>query len=89
MTTLTASSAKEQFLSLLRKSHDFGEKYTITHNGQPYAILMSTDEYEGLLETLEILQDKRLTKKILKSMDDIKAGRVYSFEEVVGRKQRK
>ena len=61
MTTLTASSAKEQFLSLLRKSHDFGEKYTITHNGQPYAILMSTDEYDGLLETLEILQDKRPT----------------------------
>ena len=89
MTTLTATNAKEQFLSLLRKSHDFGEKYTITHNGEPYAVLISTEEYDGLLETLEILQDKNLTKQILKAIKDADDGKTIPFEKVAGRKQNK
>ncbi len=87
MTTLTATTAKEQFLWLLRKSHDFGEKYTITHNGQPFAILMSMEEYEGLLETLEILENKNLTKELLRSIKKADEGKTVSFEKAVGRKQ--
>ena len=60
MTTLTATMAKEQLLSLIRKAHDLGSSYTITHNGKPCAILMSTEEYDGLLETISILKDKNL-----------------------------
>ena len=89
MTTLTATTAKEQFLGLLRKTHDFGAKYTITHNGQPFAILISTEEYEGLLETLEILESKNVTRELLRSIKEADAGKTVSFEKVVGRKQEK
>jgi len=89
MVTLTASKAKEKFLSLIRKTHDLGSSYTITHNGKPYAVLMSTEEHEGLLETLEILQDKNLTQEVLAAMKDADAGKTVSFEDAVGRKQRK
>ena len=89
MTVLTATTAKEQFLGLLRKSHDFGAKYTITHNGQPCAVLMSMEEYEGLLETLEILENKNLAKELLKSIKEADRGKTVSFEKAVGRKQAK
>lgn len=89
MTTLTASTAKGRFLSLLRKTHDLGEKYTITHNGTPCAVLMSNDEYEGLLETLEILQDKNITKELLLSLQEANQGKTISFKQVVGRQQKK
>lgn len=89
MTTLTASTAKGKFLSLLRRSHDLGEKYTITHKGRPCAVLMSTDEYEGLIETLEILQDKNITKELLLSIKEADHGKTISFKQVVGRQQKK
>jgi len=89
MTTLTASNAKEKFLSLLRKAHDLGEKYTITHNGKPCAVLMSSEEYEGLLETLEILEDKNLSKELLQSIHEADSGKTVSFEQAAGRKQKK
>jgi len=89
MTTLTATLAKERFLSLLRKTHDLKEKYTITHNGQPYAVLMSTEEYDGLLETLGILKDKNQTKELLMAIKEADKGQTVSFEQVTGRKQRK
>lgn len=89
MTILTASTAKEKFLSLLRKTHDFGERYTITHNGKPCAVLMSNEEYQGLLETLSILESKSITQELIESIHEADKGKTVSFEKVVGRKQKK
>jgi antitoxin YefM len=89
MTTLTATKAKAQFLSLLRKTNDLHETYAITHNGQPYAVIMSNDEYEGLLETMEILKDKAFSKRLLKSIKDADEGKTISFEKATGRPQRR
>lgn len=89
MTTLTATKAKAQFLSLLRKTNDLHETFAITHNGQPYAVIMSNDEYEGLLETMEILQDKVLTRNLLKAIKRADQGQTISFEKAIGRKQRR
>ena len=89
MTTLTATKAKAQFLSILRKTNDLHETYAITHNGQPYAVIMSNDEYEGLLETLEMLKDKVLSKRLLKSIKDADEGKTISFEKAIVRPQRK
>jgi antitoxin YefM len=87
MVTLTASAAKEQFLKILRKTHDFGSSFTITHNGKPYAVLLSTDEYEGLMETIDILKDKNLTQELLAAIKEADENKTVSFEEVAGRKQ--
>jgi antitoxin YefM len=89
MITLTAAKAKAQFLSLLRKTNDLHETFAITHNGQPYAVIMSNDEYEGLLETMEILKDKALAKRLLKSIKDADEGKTISFEKAIGRPQRR
>jgi len=89
MTTLTATEAKQKFLSLVRKTHELGSKYVITHNGKPYGVLLNSDEYEGLLETLEILKDKNATKELLQAIKEADAGKTSSFEKVTGRKQNK
>lgn len=89
MTTLTTTKAKEKFISLVRKAHNLGEKYVITHRGEKYSILLSVEEYEGLLETLDILKNEKLIKEIIQSLKDLDEGKTCTFEEVVGRKQRK
>ena len=89
MTTVTVTSAKSRLLSLLRRAHDLHESYAVTHNGQPYAVILSSDDYEGLLETNAILKDKVLTRNLLRSLKNADGGKTLSFNQVVGRPQKK
>ncbi len=47
-------------------------------------ILMSEEDYESLLETLELLSTPGVLKGIRKAKQEIKKGRTYSLEEVFG-----
>ena len=88
MTTLTVTAAKGRFLGLLRKIHDLHETCALTHNGRPYAVIMSNEDYEGMLETMEILKDKALTGRLLHSVKNANEGKTLSFESVIGRRQK-
>jgi len=44
--------------------------------------MLSEDEFESWLETMEIVNDLKLMDKIKQSDDDIKKGRVFSEKEV-------
>ena len=88
MQTLTVTAAKSRFLSLVRRTHDFGEAYAITNDGESYSVLMSSDEYEGLLETIRLLKNKPLSMSLLKAVKEVDAGETITFKGVVGRDQR-
>lgn len=64
METLSATSARKRLFQLLA---DFGEKFIdpirIT-SLKGNAVLMSDEEYSGMVETINILQNKYLAKKI-------------------------
>ena len=49
------------------------------------AILVSEEDYESLLETLELLSKPGFRKSIEEARADIKAGRTKSLKEVFGR----
>jgi PHD/YefM family antitoxin component YafN of YafNO toxin-antitoxin module len=40
------------------------------------------EEYDSLLETIEILKDQNLVKKILSSLQDIQKGEVVDFDKI-------
>ena len=40
-------------------------------------------DYENWLKTLEITQDNKLLKEIEEAKSDIKAGRLFSYEEIL------
>ena len=58
------------------------EHVVITRNGKDVALLMSVDEWESWEETIEVLQDDELLEALKQSDDDVKAGRVYAWDEV-------
>ena len=89
MTNLTTTKAKEKLTSIVRKAHTLGEKFIITHRGEEYGVLIDVEEYDGLIETVEILKDSETAKSIAKSLKEAKAGKVVSFKKVVGREQKK
>ena len=80
--TIPASKAKARFSELLRRVKEYHESFAITQRGKVEGVLMSIEELESLIETLEILSDRELMKSIDKALEDEKAGRLYSHEEV-------
>ena len=58
------------------------DRFIITKRGKPTAIMMSLDDYEGLLETIEILSDKEAVKRIKKAKQQIKEGKIISLKEL-------
>lgn len=82
MTTLPLSEAKARLPQLLRETEELGEHFVITRSGRPAAVLVSVEEYEGLLETLEILADPKLLVAVQKGLEDVERGRLVPHAEV-------
>lgn len=51
-------------------------RVVITKHGRPAAVVLSIDDLEGLEETLEILSDKSLMRRIRKAQTEVEAGQV-------------
>lgn len=64
------------------------EKYAKQHGFRNVQDLMTTTlrdkimEEESVKETAEIMKDRKLHRSILKAMEGVKAGRVYTWEEL-------
>lgn len=58
------------------------DRFIITKRGKPVAILMSVDDYESLLETLDILSDTKLMKRIKQAEEDVRKGNLKSLAAV-------
>ena len=82
MTSLTVSEAKTHLPELIRKADRGYEAFIITKNGLPKAVLMSYDELEGLLETIDISRDKKLVRSLKKSLKEANSGKVIAFSKI-------
>jgi len=82
MRTIAISEAKvklSQFVDEVYTTHD---SITISKDGEPETVLMSVQEYESLVETLEVLSDPELMEAIGISELEIKAGNSISLEQM-------
>lgn len=55
------------------------DRFVITKRGRPIALMMAIDDYESILETLDILAKTKLMKRIKQAEADIKKGRTKSL----------
>src|SRR5438874_3444620 len=51
----------------------------ITKHGRPAAVVLSIDDLEGLEETLEIVSDPRLMRRVRKASAEIAAGKAVEL----------
>ncbi len=84
MSTVTLSDAKTHLASILADVTQLGERYVITRSGRPAAVLLSVEEYEGLVETLEILADPELSDAIRRGLAETSDHNLVSHEELWG-----
>ena len=58
------------------------DRYVINRRGKPEVVMMSVDDYESLLETIEIQSDKDLMGRIKKAEKDIAHGRGKGLDDL-------
>lgn len=72
---VTISKAKEQLLELARRGQELGESFVILKDGVPVSALLPFEEYESLLETLDILESEPdILKKLRETERKMAAG---------------
>jgi len=79
---LTVTEAKKSFCELVRETDETFDRVIITRGGHPAAVLLAYDDYGGMQETIEIMSDPELVRKIREGEEDIRAGRTVSLEEL-------
>ena len=59
-----------------------GGEVTITRHGKPVAVLLAFDEYESLIETINILSDDDTVAAIAESEADFAAGNFLRIDQI-------
>ena len=81
-TILPVTKVKRELLEILKAMEQDYATVTITRNGKPVGIIVTPDQYEALLETIDILGDREVLQVLKNSQKDFKSGRIYSHDEV-------
>lgn len=76
------TEARAGLSELLDQVGDKHEHVVITRNGHPAAVVLSAAEYEALDETLAVLGDDAAVDSLRESEEDVRAGRLFSLDEV-------
>ncbi len=79
---LSVTTAKQNLMKLLKEVQEMGSTFVITKDGKAAGVLMSSEEYEGLMETIEILGDPKILKSLQKAKQEFEQGHFYTEEEV-------
>ena len=83
MTTfITATKARNDLFKLIALAEKPGLSVAITHDGLPKVVLMSFDEFEGWMETLDIMSDSKLVRSFRAGLQDMKKGKVKGLDQI-------
>jgi prevent-host-death family protein len=82
MTTLSLAEARANLSRLVESAVTTHERFEVTRNGDRVAVLLSADDYDALLETVDILSRPDDVETIRQGLADLAAGDISSAEEV-------
>ena len=82
---VSVTEAKSRLLNLVRDLKAKQEIVAITREGVPSAVLLSMEQFEGLMETIAILSDQKTMRPLRRSLKQSREGRWVAHERVFGR----
>ena len=85
--TISLKEARNRFSTIVDKVGRLSERYVVTKNGAPKAVVMSADEFESWMETLELLANPKAVKALEQGLKEAKAGKFRSFKDAFGEAQ--
>lgn len=82
---LPVAEARDQLSRLVSDAQTYHERFQISRNGRPAAVLMSQDEYDAMLETMDIMADSELVANLKQAMIEDRDGQGVSGDELEAR----
>lgn len=84
--TLSISEARKRIFEIADEVQKPDTHYTLTENGRPKAVIISVEEFESLLETIEVLQEfPNLAKDIEEAERDFLRGDYVTLDEILAK----
>jgi len=83
MPTLTATDARRDFFEIIKKTRCQHDVFHVQHR-QGNVVLMSEEDYEAMIETMQLLSIPNFHSDLLESLNDSKSGNTLSFDDVFG-----
>jgi len=78
---LSVSKAKAKLLDLTRKVREEGKAYILTRDGEPVGALVPIEGYESLLETMDVLADRKTMRDLTAALADERCGRLFKRDK--------
>ena len=78
---ISVSQAKSRFLELVRQVETEGKAFLLTKDGDPVGVLVPLEDYEALLETVDVLADEQTLRDLEEALEDERKGRLWQRDE--------
>jgi len=82
MMTLSIAEARASFSKIVDAAETTHERFDVTRNGRRAAVLLGADDFDALLETVDILGDGELVAAIAAGMGELQAGETVEADDV-------
>ena len=80
--TISLTELRPRLSELIERANSRFDRFVITRRGKAEAVLLASDEFEGLLETLEVLADEELVKRLVEAEDELASGGGVALEDL-------
>ncbi len=80
MKDLPITEARHELTSLPEKLSEAHETVTVTRRGKPVLAILPWEEYEALVETLDIMADEDLMASLRQGVKEMKQGKLIPWE---------
>lgn len=83
--TIPLAEAKKSLSAIIKDVDEKFDRFAITKNGVEKAVIISSEEFEGLMETLDILSHKEERDAIARAKRQVRAGKTVSLKDLKAR----
>jgi len=80
--TIPLTELRPKLPKIMDRLSKYFDRCVVTRHGKPEAVILAEEDYEGLLETLDILSDQKLVRDIKKAQEDLRKGKGIPWEKV-------
>ena len=80
---ITATDARRDFFEIVKGATEKHQIYRIQHR-KGSVVILSEEEYDNLIETLELLSIPGFLKNLKRSVDQMNSGETFSMDDVFG-----
>ena len=83
--TIPLAEAKKHLSAIVKDVDEKFDRFTITKNGVEKAIILSSEEFDGLMETLDILSHKEERDAIARAKEQVRKGKTVPLRDFKAR----